>query len=517
MKKFCLSKQIFLFIMLVFIIPTACRVENKKENISASEGKIKGELQITKQSADPYELNNFFDFVYTDYDEQPSIDLPQIKKRGKLIALTGYSPTGYFVYKGTPMGFEHDLLQMFAKELKVELEIVIVNDMNQIIDMLNRGEGDLIADNLTITKERDALVDFTNPLLTTRQVLVQKKPANWRNISVEKTEKSLIRNPIHLIGKTVHVRRESSFYARLKNLSEEIGGDIKIVEEPGDMETEELITMVSEGKIPFTVSDENTAKIHEAYYPNLDIKTPISFEQRIAWAVRENSPLLLNELNEWIYKIKKRSSFNMVYEKYYRDRRGVHEMMTCSKESSCGRNISPYDRLIIKHAKEIGWDWRLLAALIYQESNFNPNAKSWAGACGLMQLMPATAANFGATNLEDPTQSIEAGTKYLKWLEKYWEKKVPNKKERLKFIMASYNVGQEHVADAQRLAGKYNRNPEVWDNNVAYFIVQKSKHKYCTDPVVKYGYCRGTEPFEYVNNILERYEHYKKLIREDIS
>jgi membrane-bound lytic murein transglycosylase F len=191
-------------------------------------------------------------------------------------------------------------------------------------------------------------------------------------------------------------------------------------------------------------------------------------------------------------------------------------MVKCAKTEMCGRNISPYDKLIVRHAKEIGWDWRLLASLIYQESQFNPKAKSWAGASGLMQLMPATAENFGAANLEDPIQSLRAGTSYLKWLDKYWEKRVPDKNERLKFIMASYNVGQEHVADAQRLAKKYNKDPEVWDDNVAYFLLQKSSAKYCSDPVVKYGYCRGAEPFEYVNNILARYEHYKKLIKEEV-
>jgi membrane-bound lytic murein transglycosylase F len=169
--------------------------------------------------------------------------------------------------------------------------------------------------------------------------------------------------------------------------------------------------------------------------------------------------------------------------------------------------------MIIKHAKELGWDWRLLASLIYQESHFDPKAKSWVGASGLMQLMPATAEFFGAQDVNDPIQSLKAGTSYIKWLDNYWKAKVPDRNERIKFIMASYNVGQEHVADAQRLAIKYKRNPERWDDNVAYFILQKSKQQFCHDPVVKYGYCRGTEPFNYVNEILDRYEHYKKLIR----
>jgi membrane-bound lytic murein transglycosylase F len=492
---------------------TSCKLENSNSKVLELEANIKTASLFSSDYDEDYKFNPFLDYVYS---ESNLPDLQEINQRGKLIALTGYSPTGYFVYKGTPMGFEHDLLQLLAKDLNLQLEIIVVKDMNQIVDMLNKGEGDIIADNFTVTKERDMLLDFTKPLLTTRQVLIQKKPVGWRKMTAEKVEDNLIRNPIDLLGKTVHVRRESAYYSRLKNLSEELGGDIHIIEETGETETEALIKMVSEGKIPYTVADENLAMIHASYYPDLDIKTPISFDQRISWAVRENSPLLLEAVNGWIKKVKKGPYFNLIYDKYYKNNRRVDEMVKCAKISSCGRNISPYDNLIIKHANEIGWDWRLLASLIYQESQFDPHAKSWAGACGLMQLMPATAESFGAVNLENPAESLRAGTKYLQWLEKYWEKKVPDKDERIKFIMASYNVGQEHVADAQRLANKYDKNPAVWDDNVAYFILQKSNPKYCTDPVVKYGYCRGSEPFEYVNNILARYEHYKKLIRKDV-
>ena len=473
-------------------------------------------LETEDQASIPteFKFDELIDFVYNKYTETATVknDLDEIRKRGKLVALTGYSYTSYFIYKGTTMGYEYELLQELAKHLKVDLEIVIVQDMDQIFDMLNRGEGDIIADNLTITKTREELVDFTVPHNTTRQVLVQKKPYKWRQMKLHEIEKALIRDPLELAGKEVHVRRESSYYSRLENLSNEIGADIKIVEAPGDMETEELIMKVSEGKIPYTIADENIAQLNMAYYSNLDIKTAVSFSQNIAWAVRKSSPKLHAAVNAWIRAMKKEPSYYTVYNKYYKAHQGVDYMVNCSKTLSCGRNISRYDKAIMQHAKELGWDWRLLAALIYQESQFKPEAKSWTGASGLMQLMPATAELFGATNPKDPFQSLEAGTKYIKWLDNYWKVRVPDKQERIKFIMASYNVGQEHVADAYRLAQKYNKNPQVWDGNVAYFLLQKSKPRYCSDPVVKYGYCRGMEPYNYVNNILDRYQHYKKLI-----
>jgi membrane-bound lytic murein transglycosylase F len=469
----------------------------------------------TTEDAGDFDFDHIIEYISNEYyeSEKVNIDLDKIRQRKKLIALTGYSYSSYFIYKGTPMGYEHDLLKILADHLGVELEIVIVHDLNEIFDMLNRGEGDIIAANLTITKERDELVDFTIPHNLTKQVLIQRKPSNWKYLSAEQIEKKLIRNPIDLLGKEVHVRRESSYYTRLEHLSDEIGGNINIVEAPGEMETEELIMHVAEGKIPFTVADENIALMNKPYYPDIDIGTPLSFPQRIGWAVRADSPLLLAAVNEWISKMKKDPTYYVIYDKYYKGHRGVEYMVNCSKTSSCGRTISPYDKMIIKHAKELGWDWRLLASLIYQESHFDPKARSWVGASGLMQLMPATAESFGAEDVNDPVQSLRAGTSYIKWLDNYWKIKVPDRNERIKFIMASYNVGQEHVADAQRLAIKYNRNPQMWDNHVAYFILQKSKQQYCHDPVVKYGYCRGTEPFNYVNEILDRYEHYKKLIR----
>jgi membrane-bound lytic murein transglycosylase F len=528
------TKRSILLSIGILVSLNACMVENKDSAlIETSRVKLKHSItelpevvfeeyytspSDSNQSGagnENFDFDQIIEYITEEYfeSEKVNIDLDRIRERKKLIALTGYSYSSYFIYKGTPMGYEYELLEKLADHLGVELEIVIVQDLNEIFGMLNRGEGDIIADNLTITKERDELVDFTAPHNLTKQVLIQKKPGNWRYLSAEQLEKNLIRNPIDLIGKEVHVRRESSYYTRLNHLSDEIGGNINIVESPGETETEELIMNVALGKIPYTVADENIALMNKPYYPDIDISTALSFPQRIGWAVRSDSPQLLTAVNEWIFKMKKDPDFYVIYDKYYKGRRGVEYMVNCSKTSSCGRTISPYDKMIIKHAKELGWDWRLLASLIYQESHFDPQAKSWVGASGLMQLMPATAESFGAIDVNDPIQSMKAGTSYIKWLDNYWKARVPDREERIKFIMASYNVGQEHVADAQRLAIKYNRDPQRWDDNVAYFILQKSKQQYCHDPVVKYGYCRGTEPFNYVNEILDRYEHYKKLIR----
>ncbi|MDN5201523.1 transporter substrate-binding domain-containing protein [Fulvivirgaceae bacterium BMA10] len=443
--------------------------------------------------------------------EAVDYDLSEISKRGKIIAIVDNNTTSYFLYKGKAMGYEYELLKMLADELNLELELNITTDIDDTFSKLNEGEGDIIAFNLAVTKERAKRVNFTTHHSTSRQVLIQRKPIGWREMKKHQIEQALIRDPIELIGKEVYVRKSSSYAHRLQNLSEEIGGDIIIVEEFGNMKTEELVRKVSDGEIDYTVADEDVAMVNASYHPNIDVKTAISFPQRIAWAVRRNSPELLNAINQWIADVKRKPDYNVIYNRYFKSNK-AHVARVKSEFSSIGGNhISIYDSLIREGATKIGWDWKLLAAQIYQESRFDPKAKSWAGAIGLMQLIPETGSIYGAIDLESPQENIDAGTNYLEWLSKLWLSRVKDKQERIKFILASFNVGQGHVMDAQRLAEKYGSDPERWDDNVEKYLLLKSDPKYFSDPVVGSGYCRGLEPVKYVREILHRYTQYNQL------
>lgn len=439
------------------------------------------------------------------------MDLPKIKERGELRAITIYSATSYFIYKGKPMGYEYELLKHLADYMDLKLKIVVAKDINKIFDLLNSGKGDIAAAGLTITKERNKKVDFTEYHNTIRQVLVQRKPPNWRRMKKHEIDEMLIRNPIELIGEKVHVRKASSYYPRLKNLSEEIGGDIKIIEVPGNVTTEKIIKQVADGKIDYTVADENIALINEAYYPILDVETPVSFPQRIAWAVRKSSPKLLVVVNRWINEMKKEVDYYVIYNKYFKNQRAYRERLESEYFSISGGNISGFDDIIKQYADTLGWDWRLLASQVYQESRFNPKAKSWAGAVGLMQMLPETAREYGAKNLYNTRENLKAGAKYLKWLLNYWED-IDDETERIKFAMASYNCGFGHIEDAQKLAEKYDGESDKWTGQVNRYILKLSEKKYFNDEVVQYGYCRGEEPYNYVREIFERYEHYKRLI-----
>ena len=439
------------------------------------------------------------------------LDLPAIKERGTLRAIVENSSTGFFIYRGRPMGFDHDLLNLYAESIGVDLEIVVTRSIDEAFNMLDSGKGDIIAYSLTITKERKKRAAFTHSHYTTRQVLVQQLPENWRQMTRDHIDKNLVREVVDLAGREVYVRKSSSYARRLENLSEEIGSDILVID-IDSAETEQLIHQVSEGEIPLTVADETVALVNSSYYPNIDVSTPISFPQNIAWAVRRNSGELLTSLNSWLDSLKREPTLNVLYNKYFKNRRTSNVLARSDYSSMGGEKISPYDDLIRQSADTLGWDWLVLASQIFQESKFDPEIVSWAGAVGLMQVVPETGQRFGAKDLTNPQQNIMAGTGYLLFLDELWKKTISDPDERIKFVLASYNVGLGHVVDARDLAKKYGKDPLKWDNSVEYYLLQKTHPEFYQDPIVKSGYCRGEEPVNYVRQILNRYEQYKQFI-----
>jgi membrane-bound lytic murein transglycosylase F len=439
-------------------------------------------------------------------------DLDKIRERGKLIALTLNSSTSYFVYRGQAMGYEYELLKRFTTSIGVELEIKIIPDVNAMFDLLNKGEGDVIACNLAITKNRLKHADFSEPYNFTRQVLVQRLPEGWRSKSLKEINDELIISPIDLIGKSVYVNKSSSFFSRLENLESEIGGDIDVVKVPGYIDTEKLIKKVANGEIDYTVADDNIAKLNATYYPDIDISVQLSFPQQIAWAVRKNSPMLLRSINEWFEEDRKKSVHAYIYNKYFKASKEQWAKFHSEYGSLKGNRISDYDEILKEYAQIIDWDWRLLAAQMYQESKFKEDARSWAGAFGLMQFMPATAAQYGIDSNSTAEEHIRAAILYLAWLDDYWKERVFDPEERIKFILASYNTGLGHVMDAVNLAVNLGYNPQQWENNVAECILLKSNSDYYSSEIVKHGYCRGEEPYTYVKKIMSQYKHYKRVI-----
>lgn len=437
------------------------------------------------------------------------LDLDAIRERGYLTALVDNTSISYFIYKGRTMGFEYELLKRLTDHLKVSLKIRLVTGIEQSIDLLNKGEGDILAFPLAVTEERKKYMAFTLTHFNTYQVLVQKKPANWRMQPPQLVEKKLVRDTVQLIGKEVHVMQGSSFKDRITEISQHLGGRIKVIEDSASAETESLIRKVATGEIKYTVADRTIAMVNTTYYPNIDIGTELSKLQQIAWGIRKNSPQLLEEVDVWLKAIKKKGTFKIIYDKYFNNPRSLAARITSDFSSIVSSKLSPFDAQLKAGAKEIGWDWRLIASMVYQESNFNPRVESWAGAIGLMQIMPETGSHYGVKNLWDPNQNIKVGIRFIKFLDRQWAKTVTDSVERKKFVLASYNVGLSHVIDAQKLAQKYGKDPTKWEDHVEFYLLKKSEPKYYRDPVVVVGYCRCVGPVIYVKQVLQRYDEYK--------
>jgi len=431
-------------------------------------------------------------------------DFARIKKTGVLKAAVDYNSTNYFIYRGKPMGFQYELLQALSKDLGVNLEIVVNNNISESFNGLLDSRYDLIAQNLTITGKRNKQIDFTEPLQQTQQVLVQREKSS----KIGKA--SYINSVLELENKRVYVQKNSAYHQRLINLSEEIGGHVAIITD-SVYSTEELISRVAKGEIDYTVCDENIGKLNKFYYPNLDISLQVSLPQNIAWAVRKGSGEWKAFLDKWLTEMKETRKFNFLYFKYFESPR-VADRMNSEFNSISGSRISKYDSMIKEIAKEYKWDWRLISAIIYHESRFNEDAGSWLGAYGLMQLMPATAEAFGVNNIEDPKQNVKGGILLLNSLNNQFVKSIPDSTERVKFVLAAYNIGLGHVNDAQRLAKKYGKNPLVWDGNVEVYLQNKSEEEYFKDEVVRFGYCRGEEATNFVRNVTNNYKQYKNVI-----
>ena len=453
-------------------------------------------------------------------------DLAQIKERGTLTVLAPYNSTTYFLYRGEPLGYEFELLRSFAEAQGLALKVIVVTDPKSFFPLLNSGDGDLVAARLVPTEQDQEHVSFTNALYRTEPALVQReKPAAATDPVTEKAlqpgpheelpemdiQARLITRPSQLANKTVHLPEQSPYEQTMVELSDSISGDIHVVEMGGAIQDEALAEKVAQGEVEFTVMQSNLAELKESEYTNLKVRPILGRSHSVAWAVRKNAPELMEALNSWIAEKQNGPLFDRLYQKYFKDRKSYKERVESKYLTSQTGKLSEYDELLKKYAAELNWDWRLLASQVFQESRFKPEAHSWAGAMGLLQLMPRTAQEYGVKNSRDPEDNVRGAVRFLQWLTEHWSKRVSDEGERLKFILASYNCGAGHVEDAQRLAEKYEGNPEAWED-VSYWLLQKTTQQYSTDPVVKFGFCRGLEPVNYVKFILERYDHYKQFV-----
>jgi membrane-bound lytic murein transglycosylase F len=431
------------------------------------------------------------------------VDYPQIKAKGELRALTLYSSASYFIYRDKEMGYEYEICSRLADSLGLKLKMVVAPNSKALVEMLERGEGDLVAYNLPITIESKKKYLYCGREFMTHQVLVQQ----------QKNPLKMVNDVTDLIGKTVVVQKGSRYYTRLKHLDDEIGGGIKIrTVDVDSLSEEDLIGMVAMGDIDFTVVDDNIAQFNKTFYKNVNTSLMISFSQHSSWMVRKTSHLLAQTVDKWFKKNLQSNEYKSTTKRYFELSKGPSPYLTTGLTVRHDGSISSFDRMFKKYAKQIDWDWRLLASISYQESNFDPSAENWAGAKGLMQIMPKTAHILGLhkDSLFDPKTSIRGAVNLLRIYERNLAG-VKNKEQRQKLTIAAYNCGFGHIIDARALARKYKKNPNKWDgDNVAKCIYLKSLPEFYQDPVCKQGYLRGSETAQFVTEVWMRYKHYVK-------
>ncbi|MGM0462142.1 MAG: membrane-bound lytic murein transglycosylase MltF [Fibrobacterota bacterium] len=438
--------------------------------------------------------------VLGDLNKLQTGDLPIIREANALRVITRNNSASYWIHRGKEVGFDFELAKAFARKLGVNLKILVADSRDELLSAVQNGRADIAAATITRTQKREEDAAFSVPYLRTREKIVTR---------ANEAGESSVQTVEDLAGAEIVIRRGSAYEETLKNLRKTSGMDFTITTLDETVETEEILWKVAEGEYDMTLADEYLVLIELNRGRNLALGPALSQEREIAWALRTNAPLLKDAVDEFFTTgdYRPRSlQYNMLYNTYFS--RGTTGQSRAERADIQNR-LSEFDELIQKYAQKHDFDWRLIAAQIYQESMFDPRAESWAGARGLMQLMPATARQFISGNLFNPEKNIYAGTQYMTRLINRFDREL-SWNERFNFALASYNAGYGHVRDAQRLAVRKGLEPDVWFGNVEEAILLLSQPKYYQN--ARYGYCRGYEPVQYVDNITTLFDRYRQIV-----
>lgn len=415
--------------------------------------------------------------------------LEQIKARGSLVVLTRSGPTTFFNGADGPAGLEHDLIQLFAEHIGVQAKFRTPPTFNDLLNQISKGKADIAAAGLTVTPQRQKLMRFAPPYQNiTEQVVYRsgnKKP---------KTTKDLSNGILEIVN-------GSSFndsLEKLRSKTPSLNWNINT-----QLNTDGLLYLVNEGLIDYTISDSHQVSTIRRFYPKLNVAFDLTSPRQLAWALPlSNDDSLYNEISSFLKKIKKNKTLNHLLEKYYGNSDNLNYVGNCKFRLHIENRLPHYEALFKEEAKKHDLDWRLLAAIGYQESHWNPDATSPTGVKGLMMLTRATAKQLGVKDRTEAAQSISGGALYFKQR----LKKIPNRiqdPDRTWFALASYNVGFGHLEDARILTQKRHKNPDKW-LDVKESLPLLSKKKWFSQ--VKHGYARGGEPVHYVKNIRSYYD-----------
>jgi membrane-bound lytic murein transglycosylase F len=419
--------------------------------------------------------------------------LDAVKKAGELVVLTRYSPTTYYEGPEGYLGIEYDMAREFADHLGVKLKMVTPDHFEDIFTLLRKNKADMAAAGLTASEARKKIVRFAPPYQRIRQQLLYrqgtKKP---RSVA------GLVGEDIIVTAGTTYVDRLNQLKKRYKNLA---------WKESKKMDTEELIRMVADGTLTFTIADSNIVDANRPLYPDLRVAFDMQKREPLAWAFplgKDKS--LYNEAVKFQRKIRRTGHISVLLERYYGATDTDYFNMTLYQLRI--KNVLPsYQRLFEEAGQKHNIDWRLLAAIAYQESYWNPRATSSTGVRGLMMLTEATAKQMGVKDRLKAEQSVEGGAKYVREMIDRMPENI-KEPDRTWMALASYNVGFHHLMDAREITVRQSGNPDNW-RDVKKRLPLLSRTAFYTK--LKYGYARGNEPVSYVGRIRRYYDVLTKL------
>lgn len=414
-------------------------------------------------------------------------DLPEMLERRQIRALVPYSRTFYFLDgRGRQRGLSHAFMEAFedyvnthvdAGLLRVQVVYVPVT-RDRLVPWLLEGRGDIIAANLTRTETRGRLMDFTAPLVRgVNEVLISGPTA----APIDRLEQ--------LSGRTVLVRSASSFYESLQSLNKDLQGrdlePVRLKEAPAHLEVGDVLELVNAGVVEHAVADDYLAAFWARVLPDIVVHEDIALrtDAEIAFAVRPGSPKLKALLDDFLKTHRAGTLFgNVVFERYLQDTRWVMQQDSNEDGSALERKA----RLFRQFGEEYELDWLLLLAQAYQESRLNQDARSPAGAVGVMQILPATGLEMDVGDISVLENNIHAGARYLRWMiDRYYDDEAISPTDRMLFALASYNAGPARVRSLRNEAERKGLDPNSWFDNVEYVASQRI----------------GRETVEYVHNI----------------
>lgn len=426
-------------------------------------------------------------------------DLADLRERRVLRVLLPNSAASYFLWRGELVGFEYELFKQFADSQGMRLEVVVPPSQELAMQWLQEGRADVAGGFLELHEsdpwESLAFTRFwhlAQPYLVTRG------------------ERGEISAWDELRGATVAAAADSLLWVELSALAAQNNFDLyPLPQRTGDAEV--IVDRLVAREFDYVVLEEHLLSVELAQRDDIRKQLPVGEPIPHAWAVRAQSPELHAALNQFIQEEYRGTIYNILYRRYFRD---VGRIRQQQEERIRGMGqLSPYDDVIRRYAEEYGFDWRLIVALIYQESRFDPEAKSPMGAQGLMQLMPRTAQQMGVQRVTDPEDNIRAGVRYLDWVQQRFPEDLPVA-DRVWFTLAAYNAGLGHVLDARRLAEQKGWDPNRWFDHVERAMLLLSQRHYYSQ--ARHGYVRGSETVAYLTNISQRFKAYVQLTEEPL-